>query len=101
MAAGSFGAKKDTFMGWQSVLPSLALLSVIVAHSCASRLEARQSGGHGWNAVAQSEFPIFRRETHRCPIERGRPPATFCIYYLSFLNVRAPSARQGSRHSYY
>src|SRR5712671_7745454 len=70
---------------------------VTVSHSCASRLEARQSGGHGWNAVAQSEFPLFRRETHRCPIERGRPPAAFGICYLSSLSVRAPSAHQGLR----
>src|SRR5258708_4569136 len=68
---------------------------VTVSHSCASSLEARQSGGHGWNAVAQSDFPLFRRETHRYPIERGRPPAAIGICYLSSLSVHAPSAHQG------
>src|SRR5882762_2722726 len=72
-----------------------AKLGVTVSHSCASSLEARQSGGYGWNAVAQSEFPLFRRETHRCPIERGRPTAAVGICYLSSLSVRAPSAHQG------
>src|SRR5258708_32136970 len=67
---------------------------VTVSHSCASRLEARQSGGHGWNAVAQSEFPLFRRETHRCPIERGHPPPAFGICYLSSLSLLSPSAHQ-------
>src|SRR5882757_5600189 len=77
-----------------------AKLGVTVSHSCASSLEARQSGGYGWNAVAQSEFPLFRRETHRCPIERGRPTAAVGICYLSSLSVRAPSAHQDLRQSY-
>src|SRR6267154_2512474 len=68
---------------------------VSVSHSCASRLEARQSGGHGCSAVAQSEVPLFCRETHRCSIERGRPTAAVGICYLSSLSVRAPSAHQG------
>src|SRR5580704_8592218 len=73
---------------------------VTVSRSCASRLEARHSGGHGGNAVAQSEFPLFRRETRRCSIECGRPPAAFGIYYLSSLRVRAPSAHQGLRQNW-
>src|SRR5258708_11661302 len=94
---GPSARNRESYVHWMA--KRAAKPRVTVSHSCAARLEARQSGGHGWNAVAQSEFPLFCRETRRCSIEYGRPPAAVGICYLSSLSVRSRSAHQGLRQN--